>query len=410
MENMMIKSTKRQLLIIISFAVMFTSRVLVISGNYTMPIDATLIQFIYLGIVVVLGAFKERKVLISKKLSESVIISMALIIHVVLFTCIFVNPSMSEYASQMLHRQGMFVLIVVFSAWILGKYNLFDVFLKTVFLTLSIILLIQFVTHISDLQYLNITSVMSSTARTRGNFGFGHYNTLGGVCVCNILISHLIQNRKNVGIVFKRLIPPFVLLSITMLLVTASRSAISGLGIYICLYLFLNLEIKRLGKRTIRFLKLFLAFLMIMLVVSNLGISFESFLFESNRLTLFNVALPTFFKSGRTMLGLGYAPTEVYGLNQTPYLTYWLDNGYIYTLITTGYVGSIIYIIALCAILKNLRRLYKCSIGKNMICIFVVYLYSAFFEATLFTGTIQNYVYMILFLIYGSKYFSERYL
>lgn len=79
-------------------------------------------------------------------------------------------------------------------------------------------------------------------------------------------------------------------------------------------------------------------------------------------------------------------------------------------MITTGFIGSIIYIVALGAILKNVRRLSECSIGKNMICIFAVYLYSALFEATLFTGTIPNYVYMILFLMYGSKYFSERYL
>lgn len=410
MGNITIKSTKSQLLIIISFSVMFISRVLVISGNYTLPVDATLIQIIYLAIVTTMGILKDRKILISKKPSESAVVSIALLMYVVLFTCVFVNPVMSKYATQMLQRQGLFVLIVVFSAWIIGKYKLFDAFLKIVFISLSTILFIQFVTHISDLQYLNIASVMSSAGRTRGNFGFGHYNTLGGVCVCNILISHLLQGRKKTGIAMKWLIPPCVFLSIIMLLVSASRSAILGLGIYICLYLFINLEIKRLGKRTVRFLKIFLAFLMVMLLISNLGMSFESFLSESNRFTLFRVALPTFFKSGRTMLGLGYAPTEVYGLNETPYLTYWLDNGYIYTLITTGYIGSIIYIVALGAIFKNVRRLSECSIGKNMICIFAIYLYSALFEATLFTGTIPNYVYMILFLMYGSKYFSERYL
>lgn len=409
MKNITIKSTKPQLLIIISFAVMFISRVLVISGNYTIPVDATLIQIVYLCIIITMGVLKDGKVRISKIPSESAVLSMALIVHVILFTCVFVNPAMSKYAVQMFQRQGMFVLIVVFSAWIIGKYRLFDTFLKTVFIALSTILFIQFITNISDLQYLNIASVMSSVGRTRGNFGFGHYNTLGGACICNILIAHLMQKRKCAGVYLKWLIPPFVFMSIVMLLVSASRSSISSLGIYVCLYLFLNLEIKRLGKRTIRFLKIFLACLMVLLLIFNLGMSFETFLSESNRFTLFSVALPTFFKSGRTIIGLGYAPTEVYGLNETPYLTYWLDNGYIYTLITTGYIGSIIYIVALGAIFKSMRRLSKCSIGKNMICIFVVYLYGALFEATLFTGTIQNYVYIILFLVYGSNYFFERY-
>lgn len=409
MENITIKSTKKQLPIIISFAVMFISRILVISGNYTIPIDATLIEIIYLCIIVSIGILHSRKIKISKIPSESTVVSMSLIVYVILFTCVFINPVMSKYAFQMLQRQGMFVLIVVFSAWIIGKYKLFDPFLKATFISLSIILLIQFITNISDLQYLNIANVMSSAGRTRGNFGFGHYNTLGGVCVCNIVIAHLIYKRKCAGVYLKWSIIPFVLMSVVMLLISASRSSISALGIYVCLYVFLNLEIKRLGKRTTRLFKVFLVCFMVMILISNLGMSFDSFLFESNRFTLFSVALPTFFKSGRTMVGLGYAPTEVYGLNETPYRTYWLDNGYIYTLITTGYIGFIIYIIAIGAIFKSMRRHSKCDIGKNMICIFSVYLYSALFEATLFTGTIQNHIYIILFLIYGSKYFFERY-
>lgn len=321
MENITIKSTKKQLLIIISFAVMFISRILVISGNYTIPIDATLIEIIYLCIIVSIGILHSRKIKISKIPSESTVVSMSLIVYVILFTCVFINPVMSKYAFQMLQRQGMFVLIVVFSAWIIGKYKLFDTFLKATFISLSIILLIQFITNISDLQYLNIANVMSSAGRTRGNFGFGHYNTLGGACVCNIVIAHLIYKRKCAGAYLKWSIIPFVLMSVVMLLISASRSSISALGIYVCLYVFLNLEIKRLGKRTTRLFKVFLVCFMVMILISNLGMSFDSFLFESNRFTLFSVALPTFFKSGRTMVGLGYAPTEVYGLNETPYRT-----------------------------------------------------------------------------------------
>lgn len=407
MESITVKNTNNQSLILISFAVMFISRVLVISGNYTIPVDAILIEIIYLGIIVTIGVFKVGKIKISKKMSGSTVVSMALLLHVILFTCVFINPLMRKYALQMFQRQGMFVLIVVLSAWIIGKYRLFDAFLKTIFISMSLILLIQFFTNISDLQYLNIENVMSRVGRTRGSFGFGHYNTLGGTCVCNILIAHLIQKRKCAGVYLKWLIVPFMFLTFVMLLVSASRSSISALGIYICLYAFLNLEIKKLGRRTTRFLKIFLGCFMVMLLMFNLGMSFDTFLVESNRFTLFNVALPTFFNSGRMMVGLGYAPTEVYGLNETPYLTYWLDNGYIYTLVTTGYIGSFIYIIALGAITKNMRKLSKCDIGKNMICILVVYLYVALFEATLFTGTIPNYVYIILFLIYASRHFIQ---
>ena len=58
-------------------------------------------------------------------------------------------------------------------------------------------------------------------------------------------------------------------------------------------------------------------------------VSLDGLLLDSNRMTLFSVALPTFFKSNRTWIGLGLASGEIYGQNLTPYKTYWLDNGYI---------------------------------------------------------------------------------
>lgn len=403
MQNRTTRLTNAQMIIMCSFAIMFISRILVISGNYKIPINPVLIAIVYILIVVYFGTYGFEKIIISQKINEAAVTAGALILYVLLFCIVFVNPLMSKYASQMLQRQGMFVVLVILSAWIINKYNLFDVFLKATFVSISVVLLVQFIMNLSDLQFLNIVNIMSSTERTRGNFGFEHYNTLGGTCVCNILIGMLIRKRKRVSRYFDCLIWGFTLLSILMLLVSASRSSITSLGIYICLYVYLNL-----GKGTTRFLKIPLGCVMVTLSLFNLGMSFDNFLVKSNRFTLFDVALPAFFKSGRMMIGLGYAPTEVYGLNETPYLTYWLDNGYIYTLVTTGYIGSIIYIIALGAIIKSIHRLSKCDISKNMICIFTVYLYVALFETTLFTGTIPNYVYVILFLLYGNNCFSKH--
>ena len=76
-------------------------------------------------------------------------------------------------------------------------------------------------------------------------------------------------------------------------------------------------------------------------------------------MTLFSVALPTFFKSNRTWIGLGLASGEIYGQNLTPYKTYWLDNGYIYTLITSGYIGITIYVALIILFLISYWNLKK---------------------------------------------------
>ena len=60
-------------------------------------------------------------------------------------------------------------------------------------------------------------------------------------------------------------------------------------------------------------------------------------------------------KSGRILIGLGYASNADYGSNLTPYMTSWLDNSYMYYLITTGVIGFAIIMIALVVIWRGLE-------------------------------------------------------
>lgn len=337
-----------------------------------------------------------------------IIVSVALLTYLFLFCKIFVNPLMDQYASQMLKRQGMFVVLVIMTAWIIREYYLFDQALKAMFISVSVVLFIQFVTNISDLQFLNIASIMKGTGRTRGNFGFGHYNTLGGLCVYNIFVGLLIKKRAQRRMKFDVIIGFSIALSVLMMLVSASRSSLSGLLIYICLYFYLNIESKKLGRRSLNFIKILIVCVIVLFIAFNLNVSYEYLLTESNRVALFDVSLPVFFKSGREWIGLGYVPPEAYGMGLTPYNTNWLDNGYIYTLVATGYIGCAIYLIAIVTIAIKIYKQSRSKIGSNMICIFVVYLYTALFETTLFMGTIPNYICVILILVYTSDSYVKK--
>lgn len=391
---------------------MFIGRILVNSGNYHFPLDPVLIQLAYLGINAYFVFFYRRgRIRISRKIQASTVVAAALFVYVFLFCFVFVNPLMRQYRSTMLQRQGMFVSVVILGALGLRKYKLFDEFLKATFYTISIVLIIQFLTNLSDLQYFNIRTILSSAERTRANFGLGHYNALGSLCVCNVLIWLLMRKRRGkkkqaqIQKIFERCA---IVLSLIMLVVSASRSSLTGLGLYLCVYVFLGLERMHLGKYlawTIRISVIVAALLFLFLA---LDISMEELLLESNRFTLVDVAIPTFLRSGRTMIGLGLAPSEEYGVNATPYTTYWLDNGYVYTLFTTGYLGFLIYLVALIAIAHKMYVLHKLDIGIPVIGVFVVYLYAAMFETTLFSGTTPNYPYMILFLMYTSDYFLKE--
>ena len=93
---------------------------------------------------------------------------------------------------------------------------------------------------------------------------------------------------------------------------------------------------------------------------------------------------------------------------QTPYKTYWLDNSYIYVLITSGYLGCVFYVIMTIILFVGLNRVANHALRKIFLSLAIMYMYSAMFETTLFwAGVMQNYIYMIIFLVALSGCFNN---
>lgn len=392
-----------------SYSLLLISRILVVAGSYSFPINPILIQVIYLGFLFMIYIYSGSVIKINRKIDESKVLMIILIGYLLVFGFIFINPAIKEYTQEMVQRQGMYLLIIIMTSIIIKKYRLFDEFLKTTFYTLSLVLFIQLLLHITDLRMIRISNVLNSAERIRVNFGFGHYNTVGAICACNIALWFLLKKRKKYTYAINNWIQVFfAFVSAVMLIGSASRGAITGLILYGLCYGYFNLSKKKTGRFLQVFLKIFIIMLVGFLIMFGLtDFSLDNIMMDSNRFTLFEVALPVFFNSGRTWVGLGFASGDVYGMNLTPYRTYWLDNGYIYTLVTTGYIGCLLYLIAIRLILVKVRRLIKLEIGINMLSIFVMYLYIALFETTLFNGgVVQNYIYGILFFLYLSDYFN----
>lgn len=187
-----------------------------------------------------------------------------------------------------------------------------------------------------------------------------------------------------------------------MLLGSASRSNF-WLNCFSLIEFYFSLE-KYVFRKVYKFI-IQISIVGIVLIMALFGdsrVSLDGLLLDSNRMTLFSVALPTFFKSNRTWIGLGLASGEIYGQNLTPYKTYWLDNGYIYTLITSGYIGITIYVALIILFLISYWKLKKQnnSMGILAIATFSMYLFSALFETTLFNGgVLLNYLLLPVFLI-----------
>ena len=196
-----------------------------------------------------------------------------------------------------------------------------------------------------------------------------------------------------------------------MLLTSASRNAIIALLVMAIVLGLLNIKKLGVSRRLIMLIKviailtLFILFIFLSLQQNNTNIvAIQQLLLESNRNWLFEIAIPTYIKSGRIWIGLGYVASSVYGTNQTPYYTLFMDNAYIYHLVATGIIGIVFVLVILFKIWKNLRR--DITYMKELVlAIFVMHLFTALFENYLFSGILSCYIYMILFLtVIDTKY------
>ncbi len=385
----------------IFYSLLLLSRIYVIAGVYKLPMDPSLIQVGYVGVLIMVAIvqIKENNYKIKKHLKTMDAASLLLIGYWAIFGFVFVNPPMEQYTKAMVLRQGLFLATVIVTALFAYRNNYFMEVISASFWTIAVVLLFQFITNINDVTQIDISSILNVSSRSRVNFGLGHYNYLGMLCSCEVILGIWIRKFKN-----KNKLSLFIIaLALIMLLGSASRNAIFGLIVFSLIEFYFSLE-KYAFRKVYKFIMQIsiVGIVLIMALFGDSRVSLDGLLLDSNRMTLFSVALPTFFKSNRTWIGLGLASGEIYGQNLTPYKTYWLDNGYIYTLITSGYIGITIYVALIILFLISYWKLKKQnnSMGILAIATFSMYLFSALFETTLFNGgVLLNYLLLPVFLI-----------
>ena len=384
------------------------SRIYVIAGMYHLPIDSSLIQVCYVGAILLIEMLSKKNK-ISKKIGGMEVAILLLIVYWILFSFVFVNPVMARYTKGVTLRQGLFLAVAIATALFVKKHRIIGEWINISFLTIALVLVVQFAMNISELAYINVGAIFNVSIRSRVNFGLGHYNYLGMLCASEIVLGiWLIKSCEGIKRYF---VYGICALAVIMLLGSASRNAIFSLIVFALVEAYLNLNNHPLRKLYKLLIKILIVVTILVMILWNNGtLTVENLLLDSNRMTLFSAALPTFMNSGRTWIGLGLASGEIYGENLTPYKTYWLDNGYIYTLVTSGYLGAIIYIVVIVLFLWKFVKLRKKNepIGNFLLGTFWMYLFGALFETTLFNGgVLHNYFWVPIFLIGTSDYFER---
>lgn len=402
---------KRQTLFSIIYFCFLISRILVIIGVYNLEFDPTLLQYIYVSALFILQLAHPNGFVMNRKFNGACGIAMALLIHLILFSIVFVNPQLAPYTHVVFLRQSLFFLVVFATVYFILENDYIECFLKTSIMALGVVEIVFFALNISDVTQINILTFLSDELRSRISFGFLHYNTLGTICTCTIVLIVLVKEYYMLTKQYEFGVNLVSIIAYIMLLGSASRNSILGLIVFFVIRKYLVLKRKLTNKKLLALINLLVILIVGAAIVINIGsINTDALLQESNRFTLFDVALPTFFNSGRTVIGLGLAANEIYGLNQTIYKTYWLDNGFIYTLVTTGWLGLSIYVGVIIYIFRKLQLTVRhTSSGECFMAILGMYIFNSLFEASLFNGgMIPNYIFLPIFMIVSNDYFINK--
>jgi len=386
MKKLLYTRITKKTIALFLFAFLLLSRASITTTVNFVPLNTTVVQVAYSGCMFMLYAFEKIKR--NEKFGTfhiSTFLSILLAVYIVIFGKVYINPPLAQYTNGIFMRQTLFLLVVFSTVAVTCVYHLFDGVLLTAYYVFTFIILFQFLTNITDIAQLNVATVFNDSERARVTYGFSHYNALGAFCICYLMIWIILRKRGQMPFGNKWINYLTLLVSVIMLFGSASRNAISGFIIFSLCYLFMVLRESKIGQRVRFFVECTIAIIVVLFFSYGLtGLSFSDLLNQSNRETLLEVALPTFLKSGRMVVGLGLASNEIYGLNQTPYKTYWLDNSYIYVLITSGYLGCVFYVIMTIILFVGLNRVANHALRKIFLSLAIMYMYSAMFETTLF--------------------------
>lgn len=366
-------------------------------------IDLGLIQSIYIIFsIILLCLIKKNNIYDTPNKNIKVFICMYLIlfIHAILFRFVLYNPINIEYTRSFFLSYFIYLIVIFFSVIFILKTESFEKFIKYIFFTISIYLMIQFVIHLKELNLSNILNIFSTTLRSRETMGFTHPNHLGNYCLCQIIVAEIFKKIKPK---YKIISNIMIITSILMVLSSASRSSLTAILVYFIFYYILyyyRYKISTKDKKIVNIITIYTT-IAIFLFLSAYNLNFDNLLQEANRDIIFEQAIPTFLNSGRTICGLGMAGNDIYGNNLTGYKTYYLDNGYIYWLITTGYLGFALILSFLLILTKRISNKKDDYLYFTIISSFIAYLYASLFEATLLYGHFANLLFLIIFCAFG---------
>lgn len=322
-------------------------------------------------------------------------------VYVFLFGKILVNNSLKDLTEFMFNALVIFyILVFIMASYIKDKKCRIVTFVKTTFWTFTIEIIFSAALNWDGKLALGelVSNVFGGYTRTRAAFGFYHPNAAANIALCVIVLSsYLVCENKKKTVYF--IIDIFMMY---IILATASRTALSTLILFLVLILYsrlLNIIKSNNGKRG---LTAGLVLIIITLILFNSENGVEGLFTLSNRSYNFVYNVPVLVKSGRLWIGLGLIGSgEFYQLPQ--YNTFFVDNYFLYVLMSTGIIGLIFISCFMLFILKRLlNQSSNDSFKRLTLIVFGINVFSSLGEACFMHPSFAScFAFTVLYIAYA---------
>lgn len=320
-----------------------------------------------------------------------------------LFLISLIHTQFVEYASYIyleIITYFLFVINLFFLTRIILRLNCYKEIIWITIFTVAIFVLVLFVIYVEPVGGITLLSnAFSGINRYRNTFGLYHANQTGNIANLLFILSFYClhyskNNRSKIFIYF------LFVISMYMILASASRNAILSLGIfcivYMCFFLYYRFNMSS------RILIIVISVSILFCVVQS--IDFNYLISMSLRGDNFIGNLPNLKSFSDWLIGLGMVGSGYFMLGFSFYKTTYIDNYFLYVLMTSGIIGILLVYIPIIRIFYNIvRKKNIFNEDKNfIISLMIMMFFSSMFETNLlYPQFVSSFIYwmMIIFFI-----------
>lgn len=304
----------------------------------------------------------------------------------------------------------VFYANVFLSARIVKAYNSKYKFIKANAMIVGSFIIWRYIVNFNGLEVLGyLSNIFSNDAsvRYRISYGLYHFNAMGNLCSFFLILVGLFlairqDKKKKIKIMSKLLIGIVSCIAAIIMLSTGSRNAITSTLVFVGSFLYLFSWGKN-GK-VWRFLQV--AILIVLFIGFAWTADIIALLSQSNRLFNFTHNIPLLTEFNSWITGLGFVDSGYFGLRKSVFDSIYVDNFYLYVLLSTGVIGCVVLFAPL---INFIFTFFRKDTGKSMYekCLtaaLLTTLYSAFFETNLlYPVFISSFALWTLFLTREGK-------